>query len=379
MLSLLLLKLLDKERLGHADDFNFEPGLGLFAGLNILPKKSFATAYSYRTARPNQQTLLSGWVSALSRLLFPEGRTFSLDFHPIPYRGDDAGLESHHIPLAGKASPSVLTFFALEQGSRVLCYSNANLTRAEQAGEVMRFVEFWHALAGADPEWLYFDSKVTTYPELSRLNERGVRFVTIRRRGSAVVERLRRLPASAWTKAVIDTPKRFHQEVRHVEEMVRLPGYVGEARQVAVDGLGKEKPTLLLTNDTSETARNLLIRYAGRNRVEDGLGSAVNFFHLNCLSSEVRLNVDLDCALTVVANGCYRWLGSRLKGWEKCRPKELYRRFVETGGTVEVREDRIVVRLDRRSHNPVLREAALDRDMTPVPWLGNRPIHLTFA
>ena len=111
----------------------------------------------------------------------------------------------------------------------------------------------------------------------------------------------------------------------------------------------------------------------------DGRGSAVNFFHLNCLSSEVRLNVDLDCALTVVANGCYRWLGSRLKGWEKCRPKELYRRFVETGGTVEVREDRIVVRLDRRSHNPVLREAALDRDMTPVPWLGNRPIHLTFA
>jgi hypothetical protein len=378
-LGLLLLKLLDKERRSHLDDFSFEPALGLFAGLNVLPKKSFATEYSYRTARPLQQALLAGWVKALGRLLFPEGRTFSLDFHPIPYRGDAAGLENHHIPLAGKASPSVLSFFALEQESRVLCYANANLTRAEQAGEVMAFVEYWHALAGADPQWLYFDSKVTSYAELSRLNERGVRFATIRRRGAAVVWRLRRLPASAWTKAVIDTPKRFHQDIRYVDEVVRLRGYAGTVRQVAIDGLGNERPTLLLSNDTAETARNLVIRYAGRNRVEDGLGSAVNFFHLNCLSSEVRLNVDVDAALTVVANGCYRWLGSRLKGWEKSRPKDLYRRFVETSGLVEVQADRVVVRLDRRSHNPVLREACLDRDATPVPWLGNRPVHFTFA
>lgn len=379
LLSLLLLKLLDKERRSHLDDFSFEPALGLFAGLNVLPKKSFATEYSYRTARPLQQALLAGWVSALGRLLFPEGRTFSLDFHPIPYRGDPAGLENHHIPLAGKASPSVLAFFALEQESRVLCYANANLTRAEQAGEVMAFVEYWHALAGADPQWLYFDSKVTSYPELSRLNERGIRFATIRRRGAAVVRRLRGLPASAWTRAVIDTPKRFHQDIRYIDETVRLRGHAGAARQVAIDGLGNERPTLLLSNDTVETARNLVIRYAGRNRVEDGLGSAVNFFHLDCLSSEVRLNVDVDCALTVLANGCYRWLGSRLKGWEKSRPEDLYRRFVETAGLVEVQADRVVVRLDRRSHNPVIREAALDRDSAPIPWLGNRSVQFAFA
>ena len=379
LLGLLALKLLDKERRSHADDFGFDEALGLFAGLNVLPKKSFMTEYSYRATRAHQRALLAGWVRALSGLLFPAGRAFSLDFHPIPYRGDPAGLENHHIPLAGRASPSVLSFFALEQESRVLCYANANLTRAEQASEVMRFVEFWHELAGSDPEWLYFDSKVTTYPELARINARGVNFVTIRRRGSAVVQRLRGLPAASWRKAVIDTPKRFHQDVRYVDERVRLRGYEGLIRQVAVDGLGKEKPTLLLTNNEGETARNLLIRYAGRNRVEDGLGSAVNFFHLDCLSSEVRLNVDLDCALTVLANGCYRWLASRLKGYEKCRPKELCRRFVETAGLVEVLPGRVVVTLDRRSHNPILREAALDGDATPVPWLGDRTIQFAYS
>jgi hypothetical protein len=379
LLGLLALKLLDKERRSHVNDFSFDEALGLFAGLNVLPKKSFLTEYSYRTTGEHQRALLTGWVKALSGLLFPEANAFSLDFHPIPYRGDDAGLQTHYVPLAGKAQPSVLSFFALEQDSRVLCYANANLTRDEQPGEVMRFVQFWHELAGSDPSWLYFDSRVTTYPELSRLNRRGINFVTIRRRGQATISRLRRLPASAWGKAVIDTPKRCHQNVRYVDERVRLRGYEGEARQVAIDGLGNEHPTLLLSNNFEETARNLMVRYAGRNRVEDGLGSAVNFFHLDCLASEVRLNVGLDCVMTVLANGCYRWLGRQLKGYEKAQPKQLYRRFVETAGLVEVQEGRVVVRLDRRSHNPILREAALDKDAAPVPWLHNHRVQFVYS
>ena len=195
LLSLLALKLLDKERRSHIDDFSFEEALGFFAGLNVLPKKSYATAYSYQTSRANQHALLAGWVRALSALLFPQPEAFSLDFHAIPYRGDDAGLERHYLPRRGKAGASVLTFFALENDSRVLCYANANLTRAEQPGEPLRFVDFWHELTGSDPQWLYLDSKVMTYPDLSALNQRGIWFVTIRRRGAAVLRRLRRLPA----------------------------------------------------------------------------------------------------------------------------------------------------------------------------------------
>lgn len=379
LLGLLALKLLDKERRSHTDDFNFDEALGLFAGLNVLPKKSYATAYSYRTGRAQQRALLAGWVRALSGLLYPQAQAFSLDSHAIPYRGDDAGLDTHYIPRRGKAGTSVLTFFALENDSRVLCYANANLARADQPGEPMRFVDFWHELTGSDPQWLYIDSRVMTYPELSRLNQRGVCFVTIRRRGAAVLRRRAQLPAGAWQRAVIDTPKRCHTHVRYVDERVRLPGYEGEARQLAVAGLGRREPTLFLSNNTEETARGLIIRYAGRNRVEDGLGSAVNFFHLDCLASEVRLNVDLDAALTVLANGCYRWLARQLHGFEKAAPKQLFRRFVETSGLVEVEGDRLVVRFDRRSHNPVLREAALDREARAVPWLQNRLITFAYA
>lgn len=379
LLSLLILKLLDKERHSHIDDFNFDEALGWFAGLNILPKKSFVTDYSYRTQRSHQEQLLAAWVGKLAALLFPQPEAFNLDFHAIPHRGDPAGLDNHYLPLRGKAGPSVLTFFAQEQKSRVLCYGNANLTRDDQAGEILRFVTFWHDIAGRDPQWLYFDSKLTSYTELSRLNQRGISFVTIRRRGAAITRRLNRIPKSDWHKAHLDIPKRLHKEVRYLDETISLDGYDGTLRQVAVDGLGRERYTLFLSNNTEATARDVVLRYVRRNGIEDGLGISVNFFHLDCLASEVRLNVDLDVALTVIANGCYRWLAEKLHGFGKAKPKDLYRKFVETAGLVEMAANRLTVHFDRRAHNPILREASLDRDCPPLLWLGSRHLVFTYS
>jgi hypothetical protein len=280
LLSLLALKLLDKERRSHINDFNFDEALGLFAGLNILPKKSFATDHSYRTTRLKQQRLLAGWIAGLAPLLFPEAEAFCLDFHAIPYRGDPDVLDNHYLPLRGKAGPSVLTFFAHEPKSRVLCYANANLTRADQAGELMRFVDFWHALTGHDPHWLYFDSKLVPYTELARVNARPIWFVTIRRRGAALLRRLNAVPANDWRRAVIDIPKRRHQNIRYVDETIRVRGYPEPLRQLAVKGLGREEPTLFLSNNTEASARDVITGYVGRNGVEDNLGINVNFFHL---------------------------------------------------------------------------------------------------
>ena len=328
LLSLLTLKLLDKERLSHIDDFNCDQALGLFAGLNILPKKSFATDYSYRTTRSQQLELLKGWVKKLSPMLFPEADSFSLDFHAIGHRGEETDLENHYQPMRGKAGPSVLTFFAMEQESRVFCYVNANLTRSGQSGEILRFIDFWRKLMGKNPQWLYFDSKLTTYAELSRITaKKNIWFVTIRRRGSSIMRRLAGLPSSRWKQAVIDIPKRRHQRIRYLDEPVRLRDYEGQARQIAVTGLGRQQPTLFLTNNFEAKPRELVMNYARRNGVEDALGSSVNFFHLDCLSSEVRLNVDLDTVLTVLANGCYRWLASQLHGYYQSKPKALYRKL----------------------------------------------------
>ena len=165
---------------------------------------------------------------------------------------------------------------------------------------------------------------LTTYAELSTINQKkNISFVTIRRRGSSILRRLSALPSGHWKQAVVDIPRRRHQHIRYVDERVTLRHYKGEARQVAVKGLGREHPTLFLSNNFETSARDVVMNYARRNGIEDALGSGVNFFHLDCLSSEVRLNVDLDTVLTVLANGCYRWLASQLHGFDQSKPKAL--------------------------------------------------------
>jgi hypothetical protein len=380
VLSLLALKLIDKERRSHISDFNFDEALGLFAGLNVLPKATFATDYSYRTTRENQQRLLAGWISKLLPRLDPQPNAFSLDFHPIPHRGEDNGLENHHVPMRGKAVPSILTFFAQAVKSRLLCYSDATVVRDQAAGQLLKFVEFCQSVLGADPTWVYFDSRLTTHAEMSRLNARGkTSFITIRRRGSRILRGLDDQPKSAWRGAVIDTPKRRHQNIRYLEQFIRVAEYEGELRQIAVTGLGRDKPTLLLTNNREETARQIMTRYTSRNGIEDSLGSGVNFFHLDCLASEVPLNVDLDAALTVVANGCYRWLASELNGFTEAKPKRLCRKIIETGGTVRITDDQIHVHFEKRAHNPILRQAGLDAKAGAIPWVGGKFLRFTYA
>jgi len=244
----------------------------------------------------------------------------------------------------------------------------------------MRFVKFWRNMTGENPKWLYFDSKLVPYSELSRVNQQGVHFVTIRRRGTSLLRRIDQIPDDQWTSAVIDIPKRRHQRIEYVDETIKLRDYEGDIRQIAARGMGREQPSLFLSNNFDVTPRELIMNYARRNGVEDSLGTSVNFFHLDCLSSEVRLNVDLDVTMTVLAHGCYRWLASQLRGFEQTKPKSLYRKFIETSGSIEVASDhRLLVTFDRRSHNPILREAKLDQDSLPIPWLNNYRLEFHFS
>jgi transposase len=380
LLSMLALKLLDKERKSHISDWNFDEALGRFAGLNVLPKTTAATDYSYRLADDQPSRLLVEWVRQAYPILCPQGAgAFALDFHAIAHRGQPEALENHYVPMRGKAIPSVQTFFARAVDSPMLCFAQADIVRGEQSRMPLRFIESWKEITGLAPDWLYFDSRLTTYDVLDELRQQNIDFITIRRRGQSLIRHLREQPANRWTPAVIDTPQRRHQHVRLLEQHVRLKDYGVPCRQVAADGLGRATPTLFLTNNEQETGRAILCRYIQRNAIENDLGINVNFFHLNCLASEVRLNVNTDVVLTVLANGCYRWLSQQLKGCERLEPKMLYRKFVETAGTVHVSGEDLVVNLERRSHNPILAQARLDQNAQPIPWLAGKRLRFHFA
>ncbi len=101
--------------------------------------------------------------------------------------------------------------------------------------------------------------------------------------------------------------------------------------------------------------------YAQRNHVEHSLGEKITFFHLDCLASQVRLNVEFDLTLTVVAALLYQCLGSRLKGFGDSTPYTLWRHFVNTQGRIKIHRREIVVHFEKRSHNKPMPASARPR------------------
>jgi transposase len=376
LLALLAPKLLGKRRASHISDLCCDEGAGLFAGLNVLPKATYATDYSYKTERVMTERLIAA-VIAQTPLGDPP-LSFNLDFHAIPFRGDQADLENHWVPMRNRALPSVMAFVAQATGRRVLCYATANLLRDEADSMAVKFADYWKEQTGHYPARLLFDSRATTYASLSQLTQRRVGFITIRRRGSGMLARVRRLPTGTWRHCQITRAKGKRRQVGYVEEGVELDGYEGAARQLIVTGLGHESPTFFLTNDypRAQTAREVIQTYASRNHVENHLGEQISFFHLDCLCSDVRLNVDFDLTLTVLADLLYRRLAERLKGFDRTGPARLFRKFVDTSGLIEITASEVIVYLSKRAHNPLLKEAGLTQPTGPVPWLGGRAVRL---
>jgi transposase-like protein len=372
----LVLKLLGKARRSHVMDLLFDDGVALAVGLNALPKTTFMAQYSSRLGRQAIVRLLGAWVAQLRAERLIDAASFNLDFHSISYFGDDPVVEKHYVPRRSQRRKAVLAFLAQDATGQVFCYANADLRKGEETDEVLRFVTFWEHRYGERPHHLVFDSKLTTYRNLSQLNALGITFITLRRRSPKLLAACATLPRSAWRTVELDVPHRKFKTPRVVDQRVHLPDYKGTLRQLLIRDLGHDEPTILLTNDLTSSLKAIITRYAQRMLIENGLADSVAFFHLDALSSAVALNVDFDVLLTVIASGVYRLFAKPLRGYERAQARQLFRRFLDTTARVTITEEVITVRLPRRAHNPILLDAGLIGTPSAIPWWGGRLLRL---
>jgi transposase len=376
VLSLLALKLTRTRRVSHVDDLLLaDPAASLFAGLATLPKKSALTAYSYRTSHDHQRAFLAALDAKMIKggLATGEQAIFDLDFHAVMHWGGDPVLEKHYVPTRSQRARSVLTFFAQDTGTHNLVYANADLAKATQAREVIAFCDHWKHLSGTDPRMLIMDQKVTTQPVLGELNDRGVKFLTLRMRSPALTNKINALTSTDFKPITLNRPGRFNRPKVHETLGVRLTNYPGTVRQLIITGLGRDAPTVIITNDHDLPAKALIEHYARRMTIEQRLAEIIQAFHADALSSTVNLNVDLDIMLCVLAQALTAALRARLPGYANTTPDVLQRRFLETPGKITTSDDTITVHLDRRAYAPVLRQADLPNN-TPIPWWGNRTL-----
>jgi transposase len=380
LLSLLALKLTRTRRVSHVDDLLADPAAALLAGMAVLPKKSALTDYSYRLSHDHQQRLLAALDTAMiaTGLASSGEAIFDLDFHAVMHWGRDPALEKHYVPTRSQRARSVLTFFAQDSGTHNLVYANADLSKATQAREVIAFCDHWKAASGRDPAMLVMDQKVTTQDVLGELDARGIKFLTLRMRSPALIRHINSLRPADYTTITLDRPGPHNKPRVHEDPAARLSNYPHTLRQLIVTGLGREQPTVIITNDRRASPRELISRYARRMTIEQRLAEIIRAFCADALSSTVNLNVDLDIVLAVLAQALLAALRSRLPGYHTATPDTIQRRFLETPGQIITTDDTITVRLERRAYSPVPRKANLPAD-TRIPWLGNRTLRYEFT
>ncbi len=371
----LALKLWSIERKSHVMALAADEGLALFAGLNAFPKKSYLSEYSSRIEHRKVTGLLGAWHQQVHGVDLFAGESFNLDFHSVPYYGEHPAIERHYVSMRSRRQPSVLVFLAQDAGSQVFCYSNADLRKGEEAQEVFQFIAFWKRTHGQLPRHLVFDSKLTTQAGLARLDKMNIPFITLRRRSRKLLEEVYGLASSAWRTIELDVPTRKYRTPRVFEQTIAMAGR--KFRQLFIEDLGHDEPTILLTNQRQTSAKTLVTRYAQRMLIENALSDAVRFFHMNALSSAVGLKVDFDMALLVLASGLYRLVAQRMRGYGDAQARQIFRDLIDMPADIEVTEKEVTVSFHRRAHLPIILATDLVEKPVAVPWWNGLPLRLT--
>ncbi|MBC8393901.1 MAG: transposase [Deltaproteobacteria bacterium] len=380
-LSLLALKLIGGQRLCHVRQYDHDVGFGLFAGLNVLPKPTYAGTYSCLVSADLCKQLQSKIISCLRSWQpdFFSGSTINLDFHSIAHFGEESKMEKVWCGARNKAMKGANTFFAQDGQTNVLLYTNADVLRKDGASEILHFVDYLKDIKGVVDETLVFDSRLTTYKVLGELDRSGVKFVTLRNRCKSLKEQTDLLDETEWAKVKLPIPKRKHQKFLVHESDVMLKECEKPLRQIIMKDHGRAEPTYVITNNRGLPLETVLMIYARRWRIENKLAELINFFNLNALSSPIMVRIHFDILLSVVGSFLYHRLAQDLPRFEKSLAPDIFRRFVDMPGRVRFDGRDFELRIRKRAHTPILLGVRQLQEAMEIPWLDGRQIKIAFT
>jgi hypothetical protein len=347
-------------------------GMGMFAGLNVLPKTAWFSSYSSAVTRDVNvaflRSLMNIWRDA--GLL---SDTANLDFTAIPYWGDDDSLENNWSGKLSKALTSSEAVLAQEPESGIICYGDATVRHANHNDIVMEFLDFYHGdeRKNGNLKYLVFDSKFTAYANLSRINKAGVKFLTIQRRSKSLNNKTDSIHISEWKSAKIKRSNGRGRTVYYSESETSLKDYDGIVRQIFIKNKLRDSIATILTNDFGLSAVKAIQKYASRWLIEQDISEQIHFFHMNRNSSWIVVKVDFDLVMTILAHNLYRVLARDLPGFTHCTSKTIYEKFIRNAGVVVSSNGTTVVKLKRKRSLPLLLEVLQNYSPTCYHWISS--------
>ena len=241
---------------------------------------------------------------------------------------------------------------------------------------MLEFLDFYKTgtTDGQLLNYLIFDSKFTNYENLNELNKKEVKFVTIRRRGKNIVEKINSQPASKWKNIRVEAAGNKKRNLKVYEDEVGLQGYAGTIRQIAITGNGKIKPAIIITNDFGLPFEQIVRKYAKRWIVEKTIGEQISFFHLNNVCSSMVIKVDFDLTMSILTYNIYKLLAMDLDRYEKLSPQSIYEMFLDNSADIEIKDEEIIVALKKKRNLPLVLDKMSGFDNIKIDWLGNKKL-----
>ena len=376
ILCFLALKLANRRRYSSDDTWCMDRGMGLFAGLNVLPKTAWYTSYSDRVTTEMNRAFLKQLHQIWMKFGLLED-TANLDFTTIPYWGDDSHLENNWSGKRGKALGSMLAVLAHDPDSGVIDYGRANVLHKDESAVVLEFLDFYregNKKKENKLRYIIFDSKFTNYENLKKIDQDEIKFITIRRRGKQILDRIAKLPSSGWKNVKVDCAGNKHRTLHVYDEMVFLKGYDKDIRQITITGNGKIKPAIIITNDRDLPIEKIIRKYARRWLVEKEISEHIDFFHLNLVSSSMVIKVDFDLTMSILAHNLYRLFAMELGRYANLSAQTLYDKFICNGADIQITNKNITVQLKKKRELPLILEVMPKFNSQKYSWLENKNI-----
>ena len=380
-LSMLLLKLIGTKRLSHIGAYDHEPGLGVFAGLNILPKATYMSTYSCRTSADDITNLQEKIISHFKTIYpkFYNSGFINLDFHSIPHFGDQSQMEKVWCGARNRTMKGANTLFAQDSASNVILYTKADILRKDESSEILNFISYWKNINNTKTsDTLVFDCKLTTYKILDQIYD-DTKFVTLRKRNAKLLAETAEIPDNDWKKMYLPIPKRKHKRFLVHESNITLNKCKNKFRQIVIKDHGRSEPTFVITNNTELEIKEILEVYAKRWHIENKFAELVSFFNLNALSSPLMVRIHFDIMWTIIADTLYHKLAQDLPRFEKERANSIFRKFIDMPGRISFDGNKFIIKIRKRAMTPILLGVKALQGETNIPWLENKSISFKFT
>ncbi len=373
ILAFVALKASNVKRYSSDDCWCMDRGLGLFAGLNVLPKAAWYTSYSHRVT--TEMNL--GFLKSLHKIWIENdllGDTSNLDFTTIPYWGDNDHLENNWSGKRGKAMASMLAILAHDPDAGIINYGHVNVMHKNESAEVLEFLDFYKKETSdkdSKLKYLVFDSKFTNYQNLKELDNNGIKFVTIRRRGKNIVDRLEQIPVKMKKTVRVEMAGNKKRTLKIIDEEIHLKGYEDTIRQISITGHGKIKPAIIITNDFDLKVEKIVRKYTKRWIVEKTISEQIDFFHLNLVSSSMVIKVDFDLTMTILTHNIFRIFALDLERYSHIADQKIFDKFLLNSADIEIEPGKINVKLKKKRNLPLILENMNKMKSKKYEWMQN--------